>query len=101
MTMAGWFTKSPTLTILGCVLFCMLVILIAPSGELPEFALHRGNAPVVVLAHVSTGLTALAVNSSLRLTQSGETGRVAYDHPVPVAAVSPNFLPILLQTLRR
>ena len=101
MKMAGWFTKSSTLAVLGCVLSCMLLVLVAPTADLPEFALHRGNAPVVLLAHASTRLAVLATNTAVRLVPSGEVGRSAYDRPVPAAAVSPNFLPILLQTLRR
>jgi hypothetical protein len=81
----------------------MLLILALPDFQLPDTALHRTTIPVVMPSHGAPGLATLAVTSSVRFVQRVGACRLLPDRRILAtdAAAAPNFLPILLQTLRR
>ena len=94
-------TGNPsTLAIVACLLFGVLVILALPNFELPDTAFHRGTTPVVMPAHATPGLATLTIATTVRLAQKMGSSRVISGPKVLADASSPNFLHILLQTLR-
>jgi hypothetical protein len=99
--MKRWTIKRSSLFILASVIFIMLVIVVLPFVDLLDTAFHRGTAPIAVHAQATSAPTAL---STIPAFQQVHTDQAPGHLQQPFASVltsDPNFLPILLHSLRR
>src|SRR3954467_9831040 len=60
-SMTRWNVKAPTLLILSCLVFIMLLIVVLPDVDLPDTAFRRGPAPLVVHVRAKTVPPTVAV----------------------------------------
>jgi hypothetical protein len=100
--MARWNIKPSTLIVLSGVVLVMLLIVVLPDVDLLDTAFQRGTAPVVVHAQATAPPAAVSVPGAFNLpcctTETTQHFRGLKNLAVFSA---PNFLPILLQSLRR
>lgn len=98
--MSRWKVNSATLLVLGVVAFLMVLILVLPDVDLPDFTFHRGTAPVVVhtraTASPDSSVVALAIPAYYDLTLAWTWRQPPEFRQTP----EPNFRPILLRSLR-
>lgn len=99
--MSRWTLKPWALFVLGCVVFLMLLIVILPDVDLPDTAFHNGNAPIVVHAQVTSAPAAINVAAAFRLVAIPNSLRRVQEHRASAIYSAPNFLPILLRSIRR
>jgi hypothetical protein len=98
--MSRWKIKSPALFVLGCLAFLLVLILILPDIDLPDFTFHGGTAPVVIHAK-ATSAPAVIVVAPVQVSNTAESWRsLREERPLAVYS-APNFLPILLHSIRR
>lgn len=85
---------------MGSVIVLMLIIVILPDVDLPDTAFHRGTAPVVVHSQATATPTAVPVALSFDAPKGlGSTCRA--NRPTEFHGGSgPNFLLILLRSIR-
>ncbi len=100
--MMRWKIAPSSLIVLGCVVFVMLVIVVLPGVDLLDTAFQRGTAPIAVHAQATSPPAALTLPTTLQLPSNVVEG-FRYFHGLNYPAISsaPNFLPILLGSLRR
>ena len=98
--MSNWNIKTPTLIILGGLIFLMLLILVLPDVDLPDTAFHRGTAPVVVHAQVTSAPPAVIVAVLTPIHSFAPHLWGMYRSVAFSDALDPNFRPILLQSIR-
>lgn len=98
--MSKWNVKPSTLIILGCVAFLMVLILVLPDVDLPDFTFHRGTAPVVVHAQATAAPAAATVAVVFRIFDSKAASRPPADSRALGGTPEPNFRPILLRSIR-
>jgi|SRR5271163_30340 hypothetical protein len=99
--MKQWNIKTSTLIILSIVFVFMLLIVILPDVDLPDTAFHRGTAPVVVHAQVTTAPAAATVATILQVPSAAEISRHYYEPGTLAFSPRPNSLSILLRSIRR
>jgi ABC-type sulfate transport system permease subunit len=98
--MTRWRIGWPRLILLGCVVVVMLVIVVLPDVDLLDTAFQRGTAPIAVHAQATSAPPAVHLPTALQLpdTTVKELGQFLL---LDLALFSgPNFLPILLGSLR-
>jgi hypothetical protein len=99
--MKDWNIKPADVIILVSVFFIMLVIVVAPDFDLLDTAFHRGTAPVVVHARATSAPAATTVPHGLAVP-SASLDASPHVRRVQVAGYyAPNFLPIVLRSIRR
>lgn len=98
--MSRWTVKSPALFILGCFAFLIVLILILPDVDLPDTAFHSGTAPVAVHAKATAAPVAIVI-APVPISTSAEASRSFHKERRLAVYSSPNFLPILLHSIRR
>lgn len=99
--MSRWKIKTPTLVILSCLVFIMLLIVVLPDVDLPDTAFHQGTAPLVVHARGTTAPPAVAVAALFQFPKIATFWRPDRDPDVACARLDPNFRPILFRSIRR
>jgi hypothetical protein len=81
--------------------FLMLLIVVLPDVDLPDTAFHRGTAPLVVHTQATSGLSAIAVATPAPLLPIIATFHLPRGERTIAHSAAPNFLPILLRSIRR
>jgi len=99
--MSRWNVKAPTLAILSCLVFIMLLIVVLPDVDLPDTAFHQGTAPLVVHARATTPPPAVAVAALFQSPKIVRFWRPDRELDVFFARLDPNFRPILFRSIRR
>jgi len=97
--MSRWNVKASTLFLLGAVVCVMLVIVVLPDVDLLDAAFHRGTAPAVLHAQATAAPAAVSVAlvAQVPLAEHAWTSLRLTEFRVPSP---PNFLPILLRSIR-
>jgi hypothetical protein len=100
--MARWRIKPSSLVILGCATLVILLLVVLPDVDPLDTAFQRGTAPISVHAQATSPPTAVNAPAALQLP-SNTAEAVHHFHALKYSAVlsDPNFLPILLRTIRR
>lgn len=99
--MSRWNVKAPTLVILSCLVFIMLLIVVLPDVDLPDTAFHQGTAPLVVHARATTAPSVVAVAALFQSPKVAQFWRSDRELEVVSAHLDPNFRPILFRSIRR
>lgn len=99
--MSRWNVKAPTLVILSCLVFIMLLIVVLPDVDLPDTAFHQGTAPLVVHARGTTPPSVVAVAPLFQFPKMAQFCRPDLASDVVLAHLDPNFRPILFRSIRR
>jgi len=100
--MERWRIGPSSLIILGCVVCVMLVIVVLPDVDLLDTAFQRGTAPIRVHAQATSAPSAVNVHIVFRVPLDRlEACRHFRGLKNLAVYSSPNFLPILLGSLRR
>jgi hypothetical protein len=99
--MKRWTIKRSSLFVLASVLFVMLVIVVLPYVDLLDTAFHRGTAPVAVHAQATSAPPTLCTIPAFQQLYTNLGAGRLQEQPAFVVSSAPNFLPILLHTLRR
>ncbi|HKV81639.1 MAG TPA: hypothetical protein VJP02_26060 [Candidatus Sulfotelmatobacter sp.] len=99
--MSRWNVKAPTLIILSCLIFIMLLIVVLPDVDLPDTAFHQGTAPLVVHARGTTAPPVVAVAALFQFPKIAHVRRPGRELDVVFAHLDPNFRPILFRSIRR
>jgi len=99
--MSQWKLKPWAIFMLGGIVFLMLLIVILPDVDLPDTAFHNGNAPIVFHARVTSAPATITAPGAFRLTIAANTFPRFYEQHASAAYSAPNFLPILLRSIRR
>jgi hypothetical protein len=99
--MLRWKVKAPTLVILSCLVFIMLLIVVLPDVDLPDTAFHQGTAPLVVHARANTVPPVVAVAALFQFPKILPFWRPDREPKVVSAHLDPNFRPILFRSIRR
>jgi hypothetical protein len=98
--MSRWNVTAPTLVILSCLVFIMLLIVVLPDVDLPDTAFHQGTAPLVVHARATTAPPVVAVAALFQFPKIVRFWRPDRED-VFFAHLDPNFRPILFRSIRR
>ena len=102
LNMARWKIKPSSLVILGSVIFVMLLIVVLPDVDLLDTAFQRGTAPIAVHAQGTSAPAAVSIFYTFRFPH---TDAAVFRHFRGIRIIAtdspPNFLPILLRSLRR
>jgi hypothetical protein len=100
-SMSQWKIKPSSLILLLSVICIMLLIVVLPDVDLLDTAFHNGTAPIMVHARANSAPLAITVWAGVALLWAAAAIRFTRGQQ-PLAVVSPpNFLPILLRSLRR
>ena len=99
--MSRWKVKAPTLVILSCLVFIMLLIVVLPDVDLPDTAFHQGTAPLVVHARGTTAPPVVAVAALFQFPKIVQSWRPDLESDGVFAHLDPNFRPILFRSIRR
>jgi hypothetical protein len=99
--MSRWNIKTSSLVILSCLVFLMVLILVLPDVDLPDFTFHRGTAPILVHSQATAAPAAVIVAAVLKMATNSETFRPLHAPGALAASPDPNFRPILLRSIRR
>ena len=98
--MSRWTVKSPTLFVLGIVVFLMLVIVVLPDVDLPDTAFHRGTAPVVVHTQATSAPASVIITSVMQRSHIARRTLAWRRTGEFTVSFDPNFRPILLRSIR-
>ncbi len=100
-SMLRWKVKAPTLVILSCLVFIMLLIVVLPDVDLPDTAFHQGTAPLVVHTRAKTVPAVVAVAALFQFPKIVQFWRPDREFEIVSAHLDPNFRPILFRSIRR
>jgi hypothetical protein len=99
--MALWRIKPSSLIVLGSVIFIMLLIVVLPDVDLLDTAFQRGTAPIAIHAQATSVPAAFNVPAALLLPCKEAEHRHFHELRNLAVFSAPNFLPILLRSIRR
>jgi hypothetical protein len=99
--MSRWKVNPRTLFVLGSLVCIMLLIVVLPDVDLPDFTFHQGTAPLVVHARANAAPPVVAVASVFQLPESDQSWYPDRDREFVSSNLDPNFRPILLRSIRR
>jgi hypothetical protein len=100
--MKRWKIGPSSLIVLGCVVLVMLVIVVLPDVDLLDTAFQRGTAPITIHAQATSAPSAVNVRIALHVPLDAQEAFRHFGGLKNLAVSSgPNFLPILLGSLRR
>jgi hypothetical protein len=100
--MVRWRINRASLIVLGFVVFVMLVIVVLPDVDLLDTAFQRDTAPIAVHAQATSAPATVTVATVLQLPPySLEIFRHFRGVQLLSVYSVPNFLPIVLGSLRR
>jgi hypothetical protein len=100
--MPRWRIKPSSLVVLGCATLVILLLVVLPDVDPLDYAFQRGTAPISV--HAQATSPPAAVNAPVALQLPSNTAEALRPfHALKYSAVlsDPNFLPVLLRTIRR
>jgi len=98
--MSRWNVNKPTLFILSCLIFIMLLIVVLPDVDLPDTAFQQGSAPLVVHASGTTAPAAVTVAAVFQVPDSKQISTPLRESTGLAQSLDPNFRPILLRSIR-
>lgn len=98
--MSRWNVRASTLFILGSLTLIMLLIVVLPDVDLLDTAFQRGTAPVLVHAQANAAPAAVAVASLFQPSRADRITRRLHEPRGLSADPDPNFIPILLRSIR-
>ena len=100
--MARWRIKPSSLVVLGCATLVILLLVVLPDVDPLDTAFQRGTAPISIHAQAISPPGAVNAPAALQLP-ANTAEAVQQFHALKHSAVlaGPNFLPILLRTIRR
>jgi hypothetical protein len=98
--MSRWKINASGLLVLSSVTFFMLLIVVSPYVDLPDTAFHRGTAPGIVNARVTTAPALLAIAVIVQLTIGTVLTLSSYHSRALPSLLDPNFRPILFRSIR-
>lgn len=99
--MSRWNIKAPTLFILSCLIFVMLLIVVLPDVDLPDTAFHQGTAPLTVQTRARTAPAVMAVAALFQFPKIVQFWRPDREFDVVCTNLDPNFRHILFRSIRR
>ena len=100
--MPRWRTKPSSLIVLGSVIFVMLLIVVLPDVDLLDTAFQRGTAPIVLHTRGTSAPATANILAPLHIPNNAAEAFSQFLHLKPFAIYSsPNFLPILIRSIRR
>jgi hypothetical protein len=100
--MAQWKLKPAALIVLGSVIFIMLLIVVLPDVDLLDTAFQRGTAPITIHTQATSAPASVSVAAIFQTSRhAGESFRHFPELRNLAVYSAPNFLPILLRSLRR
>jgi hypothetical protein len=100
--MARWRIKPSSLVVLGCATLAILLLVVLPDVDPLDTAFQRGTAPISIHAQATSPPGAVHTPAALQLPVLNPEAFHQF-HALKYSAVpsEPNFLPILLRTIRR
>ena len=100
--MARWRIKPSSLVVLGCATLAILLLVVLPDVDPLDTAFQRGTAPTSIHAQATSPPGAIHTPATLQLPVLNPEPFHPF-HALKYSAVlsEPNFLPILLRTIRR
>src|SRR5712672_4791718 len=99
--MMRWRIDRLRLIVLGCVVLVMLVIVVLPGVDLLDTAFQRGTSPIAVHTQATSAPPAVNLPTALQLPYNTvEVFRHFHGFTSLAVSSAPNFLPILLGSLR-
>jgi hypothetical protein len=98
--MKRWTISPSYLSILMCLLFLIVLILVLPDVDLPDTAFHGGTAPVDLHARVTSAPGLLSVTAATPFSFSAHPVSRRCEHSVVFAHATSSFLPLLHRSLR-
>jgi hypothetical protein len=97
-----WKIKPLALIILACATLAILVLVVLPDVDPLDTAFQRGTAPLVIHSQATFVPATAKVPASLQLVFTGaEEFQLVHGLRSLALSSGPNFLPILLHSLRR
>jgi len=98
--MARWRIKPLATFILLSVLVVILLVLVLPQVDLLDTAFQRNTAPVVIHAQATSAPSFAATSAPVQLVFSEHSSDPRPEPGRLFAQATPNFLPILLHSIR-
>ena len=98
--MKRWTISPSYLSILMCMLFLFVLILVLPDVDLPDTAFHGGTAPVDLHARVTSAPGLLSVGTVVPFSFSAHPVSRRSEHSLVFAHATTSFLPLLYRSLR-
>ena len=95
----GFVMKRWRWALLVFELFLFALILVLPQVDLPDFAFHRGSAPIVAKSKLSSSPLLVIVATPVQPRSLQETGRAENQHIARVFGFRTHSLLSLLCTL--
>jgi hypothetical protein len=99
-TMPRWTISPSCLSILVCLLFLVVLILVLPQVDLPDTAFHGGTAPVDLHSRVTSAPGLLSVGALVPFSFSTHPASRRSEHSLVFAYATSSFLPLLHRSLR-
>lgn len=98
--MSRWTINLPMLSILACLLFLIVLILVLPEVDLPDTAFHGGTAPVDLHSRVTSAPFLVGVSTTAAFSFSAHPAPRRSEHSLVFAHATSSFLPLLHRSLR-
>lgn len=98
--MKRWTISPSYLSVLMCLLFLIVLILVLPDVDLPDTAFHGGTAPVDLHSQVTSAPGLLSVGATVPFSFSAHPVSRRSEHPLVFAHATSSFLPLLHRSLR-
>jgi hypothetical protein len=99
--MKRWKINPVSLAVLGCLVFLMLLILVLPDVDLPDFTFHRGTAPVLLHAQATAAPAVTMIAAVRQRPDMAEAYRPFYQAGTLADDPDPHSRLISLRTIRR
>jgi len=98
--MSRWTINLQTLSVLACLLFLIVLILVLPEVDLPDTAFHGGTAPVDLHSRVTSAPFLVGVSTTVAFSFSTHPASRRSEHSLVFAHATSSFLPLLHRSLR-
>jgi len=98
--MSRWTISLPMLSVLMCLLFLIVLILVLPEVDLPDTAFHGGTAPIDVHARLTSAPFLVGVSTTAPFSFSAHPASRRSEHSLVFAHSTSSFLPLLHRSLR-
>jgi hypothetical protein len=98
--MERWTIRLSCLSVLVCLLFLIVLILVLPQVDLPDTAFHGGTAPVDLHSRVTSAPGLLSVAAAVPFNFSTHPASSRAEHSLVFAYATSSFLPLLHRSLR-
>jgi hypothetical protein len=98
--MRNWTIKSGALLVLLGLLTVILLVLVLPQVDLLDTAFQLGTSPVTVHSQATAGPVVSTANVAANSLVFIGNGHAQVESAHPTGSAAPNFLPILLRSIR-